>query len=198
MWDQRYQRSDYIYGTSANDFLRAESSAILQRGKVLCLAEGEGRNAVYLASQGYQVTAVDQSAVGLEKAQLLAKQHDVTIHTEVADLATYDLGEECWDGIVSIFAHMPAPLRKDLHQRCVKALKNTGVFLLEAFTKRQLETEGRGGPPAEQLDFFMSLEHLKLELAGLEFSIGRELTRYIDEGHYHQGESSVVQVLAIK
>src|SRR5690554_3340611 len=198
MWDQRYTEAGFAYGSEANDFLKAEYSRIPIGGKVLCLAEGEGRNAVFLAQQGYVDTAVDQSGVGLMKAQRFAAEHGVTITTVVADLADYDLGHEAWDGIVSITAHVPAALRKDLHRQAVNALKPGGVFILEAYTEQQLETTGVGGPPASQKQLFMSLEELKTELKGLEFVVGAEVTRYISEGKYHQGESAVVQVVACK
>lgn len=198
MWDQRYAETEFAYGTAPNDFLKAEYSKIPEGGKVLCLAEGEGRNAVFLAQQGYRVTAVDQSSVGLEKAQNFAAEQGVAITTIVADLADYDLGNELWDGIVSIAAHVPGPLRKALHAQAVSALKKGGVFILEAYTERQAETSGVGGPPPSQKHMFMSLEGLKSELKGLDFMVGAEVKRHMSEGIYHQGESAVVQVVACK
>ena len=198
MWNQRYSEDGFAYGREPNDFLKAEYAHIPKGGRVLCLAEGEGRNAVFLAKLGYQVTAMDQSSVGLEKAQKFAAENGVTITTEVADLADYDLGNNTWDGIVSIFAHVPPALRKDLHQRVIGALKKDGVFLLEGYTERQLIMSGVGGPPAAQKAALMSLAALKEELKGLEFIIGAEVDRTIAEGKYHYGESAVVQVVARK
>lgn len=198
MWDQRYKEAGFAYGTEPNDFLKSEYSRISKGGKVLCLAEGEGRNAVFLAQQGYAVTAVDQSAVGLEKAQGLAAKNGVEITTVVADLADYKLGSEAWDGIVSIAAHVPAQLRKELHKQVVKALSKGGVFILEAYTERQIEATGVGGPPASQKQLFMSLDELKSELNGLDFVVSAEVERTMSEGKYHQGESAVVQVVACK
>ncbi len=198
MWDQRYKEAGFAYGTEPNDFLKSEYSRISKGGKVLCLAEGEGRNAVFLAQQGYAVTAVDQSAVGLEKAQGLAAKNGVEITTVVADLADYKLGSEAWDGIVSIAAHVPAQLRKELHKQVVKALSKCGVFILEAYTERQIEATGVGGPPASQKQLFMSLDELKSELNGLDFVVSAEVERTMSEGKYHQGESAVVQVVACK
>lgn len=198
MWDQRYNEEGFAYGTAPNDFLKSEYSRIPKGGRVLCLAEGEGRNAVFLAKQGYSVTAIDQSEVGLQKAKKLAAEQGVEISTQVADLADYDFGCEVWDGIVSISAHVPALLRKQLHAQVVRALKSNGVFILEAYTQRHLEMDGVGGPPASQKEFFMSLDKLVVELEGLEFIIGAEVERNISEGKYHQGESAVVQVVACK
>lgn len=198
MWDQRYSEEGFAYGAAPNDFIKEQFAHIPTGGRVLCLAEGEGRNAVFLAKQGYQVTAVDQSSVGLEKAQRLADENGVTITTVVADLAGYDLDSNVWDGIVSISAHVPAELRKSVHQRAVSSLKKDGVFILEAYTPRHHEIGGVGGPPASQPAMMMTLSGLKQELSGLEFIIGVELDRYISEGKYHNGESAVVQVVAKK
>ena len=198
MWDERYSEDGFAYGTQPNDFLKAEYSHIPKGGNVLCLAEGEGRNAVFLAMQGYSVTAVDQSAVGLQKAEKLARECGVSITTEVADLADYDLGCEKWDGVVSIWAHVPIELRKKLHTAVVRSLKQGGVLILESYTERHIEMEGVGGPPASQKDFFMSLDKLALELKDLDFIVACEIDRYISEGKYHVGESAVVQVVAMK
>ncbi|HEY5716640.1 MAG TPA: class I SAM-dependent methyltransferase [Psychromonas sp.] len=198
MWDQRYNEKGFAYGTEANDFLKSEYFRIAKGGRVLCLAEGEGRNAVFLAMQGYAVTAVDQSEAGILKAKKLALEHGVEISTAVADLADYDLGDEVWDGVVSIFAHVPLLLREKLHAQVVRSLKKGGIFILEAFTEEQLDMKGIGGPPASQRELFMSLDKLRTELEGLEFVSGAELQRTISEGKYHQGESEVVQVVACK
>lgn len=198
MWDKRYSEEGFAYGTAPNDFLKAEFSKLPKGGKVLCLAEGEGRNAVFLAKQGYDVTAVDQSSVGLEKAHKLAAEQGVKITTVVANLNEYDLGVDAWDGIVSIFAHVPLELRLKLHKQAVAALKENGVFMLEAYTAAHIDMDGVGGPPASQIDMFMSLEGLQQELNGLDFIIGAEVEREISEGNYHQGKGAVVQVVACK
>ncbi len=198
MWDQRYSENGFAYGTEPNEFLKSEYRRIPEGGRVLCLAEGEGRNAVFLAKQGYSVMAVDQSSVGLGKAKNLATEHGVEISTIVADLADYDFGSEIWDGIVSIAAHVPPELRRRIHRQTVNALKIGGVFILEAYTERHLEMNGAGGPPSSQRPLFMSLNELKSELEGLDFTVGAEIERNISEGNYHQGESAVVQVVACK
>ncbi|MBT7790298.1 MAG: class I SAM-dependent methyltransferase [Calditrichaeota bacterium] len=198
MWNQRYSEEGFAFGKAPNDFLKSEYSRIPVGGKVLCLAEGEGRNAVFLAVQGYSVTAVDLSAVGLQKAESLALEFGVSISTLVADLADYNLGSEVWDGVVSISAHLPSQLRKQVHAGVVRSLKSDGVFILEAYTERQLDMDGVGGPPASQKDLFMSLGEAVTELEGLDFIIGTETERYVSEGKYHHGDSAVVQVVAYK
>jgi len=194
MWDQRYSRDNYAYGTKPNDFLM-EMSDKLPTGKVLCLAEGEGRNAVWLAEQGYQVTAVDASKVGLQKARKLAKARGVEITTVHADLADYDIGTQQWDAIISIFCHLPHDLRQDIHRRCVKGLRDKGMMLLEAYTPLQLEYK-TGGPPVAEM--MVDVQSLSSELIGLEFLHLQECVREIHEGEFHNGIGAVVQVLAKK
>jgi cyclopropane fatty-acyl-phospholipid synthase-like methyltransferase len=196
MWNQRYSEEGFAYGRESNDFLTSQYHLLPKGGRVLCLAEGEGRNAVFLAKQGYSVTAVDQSSVGLKKAEELATDLGVRISTIVTDLADYDFGREVWDGIVSISAHVPPLLRKKIHAQVVHSLKKKGVFILEAFTSRQLKMSAIGGPKAKEM--FMSLNELKVELKGLDIIHGEELQRTIYEGKFHQGESAVVQVVALK
>jgi SAM-dependent methyltransferase len=194
MWDQRYARDTYAYGTQPNDFLR-QSAASLPVGRTLCIGEGEGRNAVYLASLGHQVTAVDASLVGLEKARRLAGRNGVEIETIHADLADYEFAAGGWDAIVSIFCHLPPPLRAWVHRQAVKALTPGGVFVLEAYTPDQLRY-ATGGPATTEM--MMDLASLQPELQGLEFLHGVETQRDIHEGEFHQGRGAVVQVIAVR
>ncbi|WP_428244102.1 class I SAM-dependent methyltransferase [Gynuella sp.] len=192
MWNQRFAADHYIYGTEPNDFLRHHFQAI-PKGHVLCLAEGEGRNAVFLAQQGYQVTAVDSSDVGLEKARNLAAERNVSITTIHADLADFDLGTARWDGIVSIFGHLPSQLRGKVYQQAVNALKPKGVLLLEGYAVAQLNNQ-TGGPKDE--DMLLSITALQQELHGLHFSHLEELEREVLEGTLHTGKAAVIQVIA--
>jgi len=194
MWNQRYSSKVYAYGTKANDFLVSMYDR-LPTGKILCLAEGEGRNAVWLAEQGNEVTAVDTSDIGLQKARKLAKARDVEITTVHADLADYDIGTQQWDAIISIFCHLPPDLRQDVHRRCVKGLRDNGMILLEAYTPLQLEYK-TGGPPVAEM--MMDMRSLSSELIGLEFLRLQECVREIHEGEYHNGTGAVVQALAKK
>ncbi|MCM2277880.1 MAG: class I SAM-dependent methyltransferase [Oligoflexia bacterium] len=191
-WDERYQGEEYFYGTEPNDFLREQAGEFKPGGKILCLAEGEGRNAVFLAQKGFEVTAVDGSAVGLRKLERLAREKGVQVKTVVADLAEFRIEAGAWDGIVSIWAHLPKPLRARVHRDSIRALRPGGVFLLEAYRPKQLEYK-TGGPPVVEL--LMTLEELREELAGLEILVGREVEREIHEGKGHGGRSATVQVL---
>jgi len=192
MWDQRYAGTEFVYGTEPNDFL-VEQTAGLAPQRVLCLAEGEGRNAVWLAGQGHAVLAVDASAVGLEKAQRLAATRGVAIETVVADLADYNIAEAGFDLIVSIFCHLPAALRRRLHQQVARGLKPGGLLVLEAYSPRQLG-RGTGGPPVPELLY--DLDTLRSELSGLTLQHAVELEREIHEGRLHNGVGAVVQVVA--
>ena len=194
MWDKRYSGESYAYGTEPNDFLR-EQADNLPIGDTLCLGEGEGRNAVFLAGLGHKVTALDASATGLEKAQKLAAERGAKIDTIHADLAKYELEANRWDVIVSIYCHLPPPLRMRVHGQIAQSLRPGGIFILEAFTPRQLEFK-TGGPPV--VEMMMNLEGLRRELTGLEFDVGQETVREVQEGTHHNGTSAVVQLVAHK
>jgi SAM-dependent methyltransferase len=191
-WDERYAEPGFAYGTQPNDLVR-ESAAAFPPGPVLCLADGEGRNGVFLAGLGHEVTAMDLSRVGLDKADQLARERRVHLVTVCADLESYEIAPEAWSGIVSVWVHLPSALRRRVHAACVAGLVPGGVFLLEAYAPRQIEL-GTGGPT--DLDRFASLAALETELAGLEFEIAREVEREIDEGRYHHGRSATFQILA--
>ncbi|MET0100980.1 MAG: class I SAM-dependent methyltransferase [Sedimenticola sp.] len=194
MWNERYSHEAYAYGVEPNTFLTAMYNK-LPSGRTLCIGEGEGRNAVWLAEQGNTVTAVDISEVGLKKANKLAQSHGVTITTVHADLTNYEIESGQWDAIVSIFCHLPPALRKDVHSRCVDGLRPGGVFLLEAYSPMQLEYK-TGGPTTGEM--MMDVPSLTTELGGLEFIHLQERIREINEGDFHRGAGAVVQVLAQK
>jgi len=194
MWDDRYSAPSYAYGTEPNDFLQSVAGRI-PPGRVLCLAEGQGRNAVYLASLGHDVLAVDQSSVGLERARELAASRGVKIATEVADLSNFVIEPGRWSGIVAIFAHLPPALRSRVFAAAVRGLAPGGAFVLEAYSPKQLEY-GTGGP--KDISMLMSLDALRVELAGLRIEHGVETEREIHEGEYHHGRSAVLQILAFK
>ena len=194
IWNNRYEKKSYVYGTRANDFLR-QSAHLIPRGNVLCLGEGEGRNAVFLARRKYQVTAVDISEEGLRKANRLAKNNGVKIETVCSDLRDYSIGEASWQGVVSVFCHIPTDLRKTIYQRVITGLAPGGIFLLESYTPEQLKYRS-GGPQDE--DMLVTLSELKTELKDLNFLHGIEKVRIVREGRLHTGEAAVVQLIAQK
>lgn len=192
-WNERYGHEAYAYGTEPNDFLKAEAHRIPARGQILCLAEGEGRNAAFLAEMGHRVTAVDQSSEGLRKAQALAAAKGVSVATVCADLASFELGAAAYDAVVAIFAHLPAALRARVHAAAVRALKPGGVFILEAYRMEQLALNSGGPRDATML---MSVQGLERELAPLSFDVARNAERDIQEGAFHKGLSATVQIVA--
>ncbi len=194
MWDERYSAEEYAYGKIPNQFL-AEHYRAIPMGRVLSLAEGEGRNAVFLARQGYTVTAVDSSRIGLDKARKLAEENGVTIELIHADLAEFEIGVNRWDGIVSIFCPLPPAVREQVHKKVMAGLKPGGVFLTEAYTPDQLKHGTGGGKSAETMSTKTSLGR---ELDGLTFEHLIELEREVVEGLYHTGLGAVVQAIARK
>lgn len=192
-WDERYAGEAFMYGTEPNDFLRQWATALEPAARVLCLAEGEGRNAVYLAGLGFAVTGVDASVVGMAKAQRLAAARGVPLETVVADLSQYELGEATWGGIVSIWCHVAPPLRATLHQRVLKALAPGGVLILEHYHPRQVG-RGTGGPPDPSL--LVTLEELQRDFEALQVLHAAEAEREVLEGHGHRGLSVVTQFVA--
>ena len=193
MWNERYSATGYIYGTEPNAFL-AEHARLLQ-GPVLSLAEGEGRNGVFLASLGLEVHGVDQSEVGLAKAQTLARSRHVTIRTEVADLADFTPAPEHYGSVVSISAHLPSPIRQRLYPLVERCLKPGGIIILEAYSEAQLARD-TGGP--KDPDMLMTTDKLRREFPHLEPILLQELERDVREGTAHSGVASVVQYIARK
>jgi SAM-dependent methyltransferase len=192
-WNQRYSGSGFSYGELPNDFL-AEVADRLPPGPLLCLGEGEGRNAVFLARRGHAVTAVDQSEVGLAKARALAARHQISITTIVADLADFELGSG-WAAIISIWCHLPGALRERLHDAIPAALAPGGAFVIEAYTPAQIPF-GTGGP--KDPDMLPTAAELAEGLPGLTWELLAEREREVDEGAFHGGRSAVVAGLAFK
>lgn len=193
MWNEVYNCHDYYYGTQPNNFL--EENLHLLQGKVLSLAEGKGRNAVFMAKNQLDVCAVDSSGVGLKKARQLATRQGVEIRFKVADLVEFVPSHESFDAVVSIFAHLPGATRSTLHQRVEKALKPGGIFLLEGYAKAQLE-RNTGGP--KNPDMLFSLEELLADFSQSEVLKAQELERRVLEGRGHTGMAYVVQLVLRK
>ena len=193
MWDQRYAGDEFVYGTEPNTFL-AQHARLLS-GPVLSLAEGEGRNGVFLASLGLDVLGVDSSEVGLAKAHKLAAVRGVTIRTLVTDLAVYEPPPSTFGAVISIFAHLPSALRRRLYPLVERSLKPGGVILLEAYTKAQLKRD-TGGP--KDPDLLMASADLERSFPGCEVILSREIERDVVEGKFHSGLASVVQFIARK
>jgi SAM-dependent methyltransferase len=192
LWDERYCAVALAYGSEPNRWLVAQASRIEPGGRVLSLGEGEGRNAVWLASQGFSVVAVDASRVGLEKAHRLAAQRGVVMKTILEDLERYRPSPATFDLVISIFVHLPPSIRAAIYEAAASALKPGGLLVLEAFTPRQL-TWKTGGP--KQADWFYEPATLRADFAGIEWEALDEAEVELDEGPFHQGRAAVVRGL---
>lgn len=192
-WNKRFSGTNYLYGTEPNSFL-AEHCSLLT-GPVLSLSEGEGRNAVFLASHGLEVLGVDISIVALEKAKLLAKSRGVEIRTEVADLASYSPPKNHFGSVVSISAHLPYTIRNRLYPFIEQSIKPDGILILEAYSENQLSRD-TGGP--KDPDMLMTVDKLRREFPNLETILLHEVEREVSEGEGHSGLASVVQLIARK
>ena len=193
MWNERYRSDTFAYGTEPNSFLEEYANRLT--GPVLSLAEGEGRNAVFLASLGLDVLGVDGSEVGLAKAQKLAESKGVSIRTEVADLATYEPTASLYGSVVSISAHLPSDVRRRLYPLVERCLKPGGIILLEAYSRTQL-SRNTGGP--KDPDMLMTVENIKHEFPNCEVLLCHEIEREVVEGEFHTGLASVVQFIGKK
>jgi SAM-dependent methyltransferase len=192
-WDRAYDGAEYRYGKQPNAFLRECAGAIAPGGRVLSLGDGEGRNGVWLAAQGFRVTCLDQSRSGLEKARALAAERGVEIRTIHAALPDHPLGEAAFDAVVLIFLHLAPEVRRAVHAAAARALVPGGVVVLEAFTPAQLGRPSGGPPTRERLQ---TAADLRADFAGLAIERLEELETSLDEGPGHSGPASVVRLLA--
>ena len=193
-WNDRYSAEDFVYGKEPNEFFKSEIDK-LPAGNLLLPSEGEGRNAVYAAKLSWTVDAFDQSEKGKEKCEALAKENNVTVNYTIADAVEIQLEEDKYDMIAFIFAHYPSSIRKQVHQKCIKALKPGGLLLLEAFNPLQLNNQS-GGP--KDIDMLYTAELLKSDFGDLNVRLLEELSTVLSEGKHHSGKGDVVRMLATK
>jgi len=193
-WDERYARQEYIYGTEPNNFLK-EKLLTLKPGRILFPAEGEGRNAVYAATLGWETYAFDQSIEAEKKALQLASQKNVQINYSIQSLDDWNPEPDQFDCIALIFVHLPEELRKRVHQSAVRALKPGGTLILEGFTINQL-SRNSGGPKNTELLFTTDL--IKNDFKALsEVNIEESLVT-LNEGPLHQGVAEVIRLTCQK
>jgi SAM-dependent methyltransferase len=195
-WNERYGAPDYIFGTGPNAFL-ASNAARLRRGqRALCVADGEGRNSVWLAEHGLEVTAFDFSPVGVEKARRLAARRGVKVSHEVATVYDWRWPQAAFDVVAAIFVQFAdPPMRAFMFERMAAALRPGGLLLVEGYTPAQLRY-ATGGP--KQVDQLYTEELLRSELAGFEVVELREYEAELDEGSRHRGMSAVIDLVARK
>jgi len=195
-WNRRYESTGFVFGTEPNAWLR-EHAGLWQPGqRVLSVADGEGRNSVWLAQRGLVVDAFDIAEVGVAKARQFAAQAGVHVNFSVADVDGYAWQREAWDGIAAIFVQFADPaMRARLFQRIVDGLKPGGTLILQGYTPRQLDYR-TGGPPL--LEHLYTEPMLREAFAALEILELRDYEAEVAEGSGHRGWSALIGLVARK
>ncbi len=198
-WNERYSMEAFAYGEQPNNFLKEQLSG-LAVGKILFPAEGEGRNAVFAATLGWQVSAFDISTEGKNKALKLAEMNQVRIDYQVEELQNLAYQPEQFDAIALIYAHFPADIKSVYHKTLDKYLRKGGIIIFEAFSKKHLEyiakNEKVGGPKEEAMLF--SKEEIKADFDNYEIIILEETEIELNEGLFHNGLGSVIRFVGKK
>lgn len=194
-WDENFSTDDYVYGTIENEFVRSMSKHFPKKAKVACFAEGEGRNAVYLASLGHEVTAYDQSAVGLQKAHRLANQKGVKIHTVAKDLTKERVAKDQYDVAVMIFGHVHKKDQPFFFENIIGALKPGGILLAEVYSKEQIHYKTGGPGSIDHLYDPVDLLRWTNKITVNHFYYGEAIRH---EGKRHTGLCHLMQIMAIK
>lgn len=193
-WNQRFAKEGYLFGTEPNDYLREQAPHLPRAGTALCVADGEGRNSVWLARQGLQVEAFDIASVGVDKARALAQQAGVQVHYQVADCETWDWPTARFDLVAAIFIQFASPdERSRLFARMVRSLKPGGLLVLQGYTPRQLEYK-TGGPGV--LSHLYDEPLLREAFADLDIEELRLYEQDLTEGEHHLGRSALVGLRA--
>lgn len=193
-WDERYAIDGFLFGTAPNQFLEARHALIRPGGHVLCVADGEGRNSVWLAQQGFTVDAFDGSAVAVAKARDLAATRGVAVQLGVADVATWDWPVQRYDAVAAIFVQFAPPeLRQQMFGWMHDTLRPGGLLLLEGYHERQLQF-GTGGPRVP--DQLYTEDQLRTELGAFTIERLDVYDAEVDEGPAHSGMSALVDVVA--
>ncbi len=193
-WNSRYSEQEFAYGTQPNAFLKEQLEKI-KSGTALFLGEGEGRNAVYASTLGWQVDAVDFSLSAKVKALKLAEENKVKINYEVCDLNEYQFRENYYDLVVMIFLHLPLELREKVFKNSINSLKSNGILLVEAFNKKQINNSS-GGP--QSLDLLYSENDVLDLVKDLRTETIETKSIELDEGEYHKGKADVIRYVGVK
>lgn len=191
-WDDSFSGETFVYGETANQFIQDKSNRIPAHSKVACFAEGEGRNAVFLATKGHEVTAYDQSSVGLEKAKKLAATHDVTIACEEKDLTADLVDTHMYDAAIMVFGHVPKQDQAFFIENVIESVKPGGIVLFEVYSEEQL-TYKTGGPGKVEALYNARDVLTLIEPYACEHFYYGEAERY--EGPRHTGKCHVIQVV---
>ncbi|MBN9333129.1 class I SAM-dependent methyltransferase [Devosia sp.] len=195
-WDDRYSRDEYVFGEAPNAFLASQAAHLPSSGKALAIADGEGRNGVWLAEQGLDVLSVDASPVGLEKAQRLAEKRGVPLETRLLDISAYDWPAESFDVVAGIFFQFAGPdLRDAIFAGIIRTLRPGGVLILQGYGPRQLEYR-TGGPGILENLYTEAL--LAEKFSALEILHLGDHDSAVAEGSAHVGMSHLVDLVARK
>lgn len=193
-WNRRYDGAEFLFGTAPNEWLREQAHRFPPQGRVLCVADGEGRNSVWLARQGFEVDAFDVADRAVDKARAFAQRESVTVNFAVADCDGFAWPEAAYDGVAAIFVQFAdPPMRARLFERIVRSLRPGGVLILQGYTPKQLEYR-TGGPPI--LSHLYTQELLLNAFADLSITELREYEAEIHEGQGHSGRSALVGLVA--
>ena len=195
-WNERFKAGDYIFGQKPNEYLREHTNLLAPGSRVLCVADGEGRNSVWLARQGMQVDAFDIAETGVGKARKLAEQANIHVNYTVSDCDEFAWPAEAYDAVVAIFVQFADPaMRERLFANMVRTLKRGGHLLLQGYTPKQLDYR-TGGPPI--LSHLYTPELLRSAFGRLDIVELREYEADLTEGTQHSGRSALVGMVARK
>lgn len=194
LWDERYSMPEFAFGVEPNIFFKEQINK-LAPGTLLLPADGEGRNAVYAAQNGWQVTAFDKSFEAKKKASKLAEINNVKIDYLVSDVENIKLPEHSYEALALIYIHFPLNKRKTYHQKLISYLKPNGIIILECFSKDQINYNS-GGP--KDLSMLLSKEAIEYDFNEFEILKLDKENIFLQEGIYHQGEASVIRLVARK
>ena len=193
-WNQRFSQEGFLFGTDPNAWLREHAHAWQPGERVLCVADGEGRNSVWLAARGLQVESFDIAEVGVAKARALAARHGVQVRFEVADCDGYAWREGAFDGIAAIFVQFAdPPTRARLFENMKRALRPGGTLVLQGYTPRQLDYR-TGGPPIASHLYTEAM--LREAFADMDIVELREYEADVAEGTGHLGHSALIGLVA--
>lgn len=193
-WNQRYSATEFAYGESPSTFF-SENLWYQYYGRILLPGEGEGRNAVHAAKNGWLVHAFDFSEVAAAKAIGLSRKENVKIEYEIADVASFKTAENYYHLINISFLHLPSATRRSFHKSLVKYLRPGGSILAEFFSKKQIDYD-TGGP--KNLDMLYDIEELKSDFQEMDISILNEEFIDLDENNFHDGKAWVIRLIASK
>ncbi len=195
-WQQRFAKPGYLFGTAPNAFLKSCAPLLHKGERALAIADGEGRNGVFLAEQGLDVLSADFAPLAQEKARKLANERGVTLRVEQVDIINWDWPTEEFDVVAAIFFQFASPdERAGIFKGIIKTLKPGGLLLLQGYTRKQLEYKTGGPSNVTQLYTREILEHAFADFASLDI---REHDSEIHEGAGHGGISALVDLVGRK